>query len=108
MIFILSSIPGEEIVRFEIPHIDKIIHFFEYAVLGLLLIRAFLNSHLNLNLTKMMILAIVVASLYALSDELHQRFVLYRTCDFFDLLADFIGLNIGIFIYKQRSGSCQS
>ena len=101
-IFAFSSIPGENIPKIPIPNINNLAHFVEFYILGFLLIRAFLNSGLNINFTKMLILAIIIASLYACSDEWHQHFVRNRTPDIFDLITDFIGANVGVFLYKKR------
>ena len=101
-IFALSSIPDEHIPKISIPNIDKLVHFVEFSILGFLLIRAFLNSGLNISFTKMLILAIIIASLYACSDEWHQHFVHNRTPDIFDLITDFIGVNVGVFLYKKK------
>ena len=102
VIFALSSIPTEYIPKISIPNIDKLIHLVEFSILGFLLIRALLNSGLNISFTKMLILAIIIASLYACLDEWHQHFVRNRTPDIFDLITDFIGVNVGLFLYKKK------
>ncbi|MBI5144007.1 MAG: VanZ family protein [Candidatus Omnitrophica bacterium] len=100
-IFILSSIPGEDFPKIGIPNFDKFVHFFEFFMLGLLLIRAFLNSHFNLSPTKLILLSASLAALYALSDEWHQYFISNRMPDSIDLLTDIIGSSVGIFIYRK-------
>lgn len=102
VIFILSSIPGEDFPEVGIPNIDKFVHFFEFFLLGLLLIRAFLNSYFNTSLARLVLLSAVSASLYALSDEWHQSFISNRMPDSIDLLTDIIGSTAGVFIYKRR------
>lgn len=102
VIFTFSSIPAKNIPKISIPNIDKLGHFVEFSILGFLLIRALSNSGFNINFTKTLILAIIIASLYACSDEWHQHFVRDRTPDTFDLITDFIGANAGIFLYKKR------
>lgn len=107
-IFNLSSIPGQEIPKVNIPNIDKIAHFLEYLILGLLLIRAFLTSGLNIGLAKLAVLAIIIAILYGASDEWHQRFVQNRLCDIFDFMWDSIGACAGILLYylNKRERNC--
>ncbi len=102
LIFILSSISLPYLPKVKIFGIDKLAHILEYLILGVLLVRAFLNSDLKLKVWALIILSITIASLYAASDEWHQEFTPGRTADVFDFLADFIGLNIGVFLYKKR------
>lgn len=102
LIITVSSLPGEYIPKVHIIEVDKIVHFFEFFILGILLLRALLNSNLNINLVRIVILSIVIASGYAAIDEWHQQFIPNRMPDFFDFLADFIGLNTGVFLYKKR------
>jgi len=102
LISTLSSIPGQDLPDVKVPYLDKLIHLTEYLALGFLLIRAFLNSNLNISLAKAVILSIIITSFYAVIDEWHQRFISGRSPDYFDFLADFIGASIGIFLYKKR------
>ena len=100
VIFWLSSeaapLPG----GIEIP--DKVAHFGVYAILGALLWWAARPRPLAAAA-----LAIVVASLYGASDELHQRFVPGRTCDLRDWMADFAGAAAAVIlitlIFSRRS-----
>ena len=102
MIFGLSSIHGSDLPEVGIPNIDKVVHIAEYLVLGFLLIRAISGSFQNISLAKIIVLAIIIASSYAIFDEWHQQFIQGRVCDFCDFIADFIGANIGILLYKAR------
>ncbi len=104
MIFFFSSIEGDDTPPIDIPGIDKLFHFVEYFILGVLLIRAFSNSSAKPNFIYIIIASILIASLYACSDEFHQQFVAGRTCDLFDLLSDMIGSSIGaaLTLYKER------
>jgi len=103
LIFYLSSIPGKDIPRISIPHIDKAVHFAEFLVLGFLLMKALLAlGRGNINLAKAVILSIIIASTYAFIGEWHQGFISGRMPDIFDFIADFIGVSTGIFIYLRR------
>lgn len=87
LIFIGSSIPGTAIDPRLTIH-DKIIHATEYAVFAFLLARALGERRWWL--------AIVVAALYAVSDEFHQTFTPHRSGnDLGDLTADAIGSTLG-------------
>lgn len=43
--------------------------------------------------------AIVIAALYGVSDEVHQCFVPMRSCEVWDWAADLLGSVAGVFIY---------
>ena len=95
VIFIQSAYPPpEQIPRW--PHIDKMLHLFVYGILGLLVCRA-LNTigWLKANRRRLLVLAVVLTSLYGLSDEWHQSFVPDRDASTADFLADFIGAFAG-------------
>ncbi len=68
-------------------------HIIEYAMMGFL-------SHLFFKTIAERPLTVVVALLFAMgfavSDEIHQFFVPVRSCDPEDLLMDLIGSSIGI------------
>jgi len=94
LIFYLSSLPSIEQPGplGKIPEVDKVEHAGEFFVLGLLLSLAFQRTpSVRRNAWSM---AIFVAVLYALSDELHQNFVSGRTMDALDLLADTAGITL--------------
>jgi len=108
VIFSLSSIPGKDIPDVKLPNFDKLVHITEYAILGILLIRAFSNSAANTSLIKLAIISVCISALYAASDEAHQYFVIDRTPDIMDFLADSIGAIIGVYLYHRRKRSCRS
>lgn len=100
-IFILSSIPGEKILRISIFGFDKVAHILIYIILGFFLIRAFLGAT-HIGLAKSVLFSIIIGSLFGMSDEWHQSFVPERFTDSLDLLADFIGLTAGVFLRSKR------
>ncbi len=101
IILTVSSIPGKSIPDIEILNIDKAAHFLEFLVFGFLLVRAFKCSYDNMNLAKAIILSLSIAFLYAVLDELHQQFIPDRMMDFFDLISDWAGSCVGIFLYRK-------
>jgi len=72
----------------------------EYGILGYLVIRALIASEIKLSRFKLMILAIILATLYGATDETHQMFVPTRSSDILDLLSDFIGAVIGVLLKR--------
>ncbi len=72
---------------------DKLLHLLEYAALGALLVPAFRLT--GLRPSRAFLAALVVASLYGATDEIHQWFVPGRTADVRDWVADTLGGAIG-------------
>ena len=72
---------------------DKGLHFVEYGTLGALLLFALRWNGADRGLA--LVLALVGASVYGASDELHQAFVPGRSCDLQDWVADTLGGAMG-------------
>ena len=68
---------------------------FLFCVLGILLFGSMYNGD---NILKSVFIALLLACLYACSDEYHQTFVVGRTGQFNDVLIDFSGAFIGVLI----------
>jgi VanZ family protein len=102
-IFYLSAQPHpeEQLPSFLLKEVsDKVLHLLEYAVLGALCYRAFrwgLNGQVA---ARALIIAIVAASLYGVTDEVHQLFVPFRESSWLDWLADTIGAAIGALSWR--------
>ncbi|MGD9006502.1 MAG: VanZ family protein [Desulfobacteraceae bacterium] len=78
------------------PHIDKLLHLCVYGLLGALICRALSTiGPLNANKWRLLVCAVVLTTLYGLSDEWHQSFVPGRDASAADLLADFAGALVG-------------
>ena len=90
VIFTFSSIPslGDRASATWDTILRKGAHMTEYAILGLLLLRA-IGRELP---------ALAVGIGYAITDELHQHFVRGRHASPIDVLIDTVGLAIGIFV----------
>jgi len=99
-IFIQSSFPGPKVVS-TFFHIDKALHFFAYAFLGILFLRALRNSAMGHREGLVFMLAILLTTIYGGTDEWHQSFVPGRTPDWWDLLADLLGGWFGVFVYQR-------
>jgi len=102
LMFYSSSIKGEDIPKIDVPGIDKLFHFVEYFILGALLIRAFANSSDKANFKLIFFLSILIASMYGVLDEFHQRFVSGRSPEIFDIVSDIIGSFSGALLSMHK------
>ncbi len=68
------------------PPFDKLYHAGNFGVLGALLYLA----------TGRVWVAVLLASLYGVSDEVHQAYVPGRSADPFDWAADTVGASVGV------------
>ena len=100
LIFLQSSRPPPNITP-HWPFMDKVLHFFAYALLGALFLRAFNTTQIQHDSKLIIMLSIILSSLYGISDEIHQHFVPFRTADYKDALADIAGSILGVFIFYQ-------
>lgn len=90
----LSS-PPEMLASFLQKLSDKVLHFFEYSLLGALLFRACRHASGEWVARHAVAAAAIGAALYGLSDETHQWFVPFREADILDLVADTVGGTAG-------------
>jgi VanZ family protein len=93
VIFAASSIPN--LTRLPGDISDKSGHSIGYALLGGLILRALAGGRLRGVTWTRVIAAIVLATLYGVTDEFHQLFVPGRSADRYDVLADFLGATMG-------------
>lgn len=102
VIFLASSIPSAQMPRFEVWDVlvKKGGHFTGYAVLGALYLRGLAYGQRATR--RAWGLAILLALLYALTDELHQRFVSGRGATLTDVGIDTAGALVGATIYFRR------
>ncbi len=97
LIFYLSAQPHPEThVPFVTLFSDKVLHAVEYAVLGALSYRALHGTGQGIWRRHAVPAAILLASLYGASDEIHQAFVPFRDSNWLDWLADTIGAVLGV------------
>lgn len=96
LIFALSSIPSLEsgLPKSGDLVLRKLGHLIEYAVLALLLLRAF-GAH-GLSPRSRSTAAALISLLYAVLDEYHQSFVPGREGSPRDVLLDALGIGLGI------------
>jgi VanZ family protein len=103
----VSSSPADNIPDLGFVGADKFVHFTEFLVFGIILLRALSGSNLKINLFWTVVLSIIISCFYAAIDELHQLFIPGRQADIFDFFADVSGALLGIFLYFRRSLSCR-
>ena len=88
-IFVLSSIPAEQLARTGIRIWDKAAHAGVYAALTFCLARALGPGRWRL------VLAILLGAAYGVSDEFHQSFTPGREVSGLDVVADAVGAGLG-------------
>ena len=93
LIFFMSSNTGTGLnMGPGVDALSSIAHFCEYTMFGALLANA-LRCHMPLR--RACLIAIACASLYGVSDEVHQLFVPERMCDPVDWMVDTAGSALG-------------
>lgn len=98
-IYIQSDLPSpERLPSFQFS--DKGLHFLAYAVMGILFYRAYQTLRVKDNLRMLMLLSAVSASLYGISDEIHQYFVPFRDASGLDIVANILGAFCGVYLYQ--------
>lgn len=85
-------------------NVDKIVHAVEYAFLGFLLARAMGKYEIfRRSVWFFVVVVFCLGVLYGMSDEFHQIYVPNRDANLNDVLADAVGVTIGVVIfYKKR------
>jgi VanZ family protein len=92
------------------PFKDKFMHMGAYGFLAALFYRACrLTWPDRFAPALLMMISITFATLYGVSDEIHQSFVKVRYADWGDVLADFVGSGLGaawyFIIHQSRRGN---
>ncbi|MDR3315517.1 MAG: VanZ family protein, partial [Coriobacteriales bacterium] len=92
IIFTVSSFPGSTFPSGTPEVLFTIAHGIEYAIFAVLIALALNAPRRALWITAL--IALVIASLYGVSDEFHQSFT-GRNCDVLDWVTDTVGALIG-------------
>jgi VanZ family protein len=105
VIFYLSSLSHpEDHLPFVSSFSDKVLHAIEYAVLGALCIRALHGTVSDSWRQWATPMAIGLASVYGVSDEIHQSFVPFRNSHVLDWVADTVGAALGVIAMRWVLG----
>jgi VanZ family protein len=107
LIFYLSaqSHPDEDLPSLLGNVNDKVLHAMEYAGLGGLCYRAFRRGVDGPVAARAFFFAILTASLYGITDEVHQFFVPLRESSWQDWLADVAGSTLGALAVRRLFGT---
>ena len=101
IIFIESGIPSTSYPEIDIWNFDKVVHICIYGLLAFLCYLSLIHQKQIKFLNESpLIFTVIICSIYGASDEIHQLFVVGRTCDFFDWVADTSGAIIAALIIK--------
>lgn len=104
-IFAASSTPYPLGVQGLPPFVDKVIHAAVFGGFSLVVWMALRYSAPLVSAVRLSLLALLIAALYGLSDEIHQSFVPGRMMDGLDLLADAIGAGLAQAMIVMRSAA---
>ena len=99
-IFYLSHQPSLKVIPPLFQHQDKVLHAGMYFLLSVSMI---VNRDLYRGSHPAPII-FVLGLIYAVSDEIHQSFIPGRDCSAGDLIADIVGLSIGLSVYLWFAG----
>ncbi|MBI4397952.1 MAG: VanZ family protein [Candidatus Omnitrophica bacterium] len=91
--------------KLPIPNLDKIIHFVLYFPLPGLFFLHYRVAWAQRPVSFFFKMAVILSLIYAASDEWHQSFVPGRNMDFFDFLADAVGIFSGAYLFCRFSKS---
>jgi len=98
-IAVQSSFPSPDLGP-SFPLKDKVLHMAVYGALALLFYRACrLTWPGRLSPAQLLVLSVCFATLFGMSDEVHQSFVVARKADVMDGVADFAGSILGAVLY---------
>ena len=101
LIFSLSSIEQPFYVKFKVENIDKVLHFLEFLVFGLLLIRAIYGSDEKISRKTAILIVFAIGTFYGFTDELHQNVVPGRFSTVSDFIFDSLGSLIGAIMWRR-------
>lgn len=100
-IYIVSSIEGPELPELGFELSDKLLHITVFFFYGITITFFVQNNFPSLISKKQIIIIFLIGTFYAITDEFHQNFVIGRDCNFFDFLADVIGIIISLLLFKN-------
>lgn len=81
------------------PSSDKVAHFLEYSVLGVLWARAAKMTWQHWTFPVLLLSTILFTGVYGVTDETHQLYVPGRSSDWHDSVADVCGGTVGGLVY---------
>ena len=105
IIFILCTMPSKDIPKsgFEIPHLDKVVHFGLFFILSLLLLTTF-KLHSSFTKKQSYFIVFLIALGFGGTIEILQQEFFNRACEFGDLVADTMGGVASFFFFPFIKG----
>lgn len=104
---LFPSLTADQLDSFHLL-LRKFGHWSEYALLGMLLMRAVSGQFPLWQKTRQCIYALAIATLYAASDEWHQSLVPSRSASITDVLIDSFGALCAVIWYSRRQSNADS
>ena len=99
ILFVATSLPGSDVPNLRIS--DKIEHFIAYFILALFLnLALLLQTRFQWFKQKANYAVILIISVYAGFDELHQIFIPGRSCDLRDWITDFMATCFAVLVFN--------
>jgi len=99
IIFTFAVAPCDNMPLANVSHIDSIVHFAEYVILAILVLRSFLHRSKVLSV-KIVLFTLILAGGYGILIELIQSFVPSRSASGMDVFFNFAGIIFGITVGK--------
>lgn len=93
---LLFNVNDKELINTLNYPIRKLAHFTFFFLLGF----SFVSFFKELNMSKYIIISVVICLIYACFDEFHQIFINGRTAKIFDVFIDMSGVLFAIFLKK--------
>ena len=93
LILSLSSLPAQSLSKAWLLNWDKLIHLIEYFILGILAMKSFKKINFN-----SVLIVIIFGIVFSSVDEFLQSFISGRFSSGLDVLADGIGVTIGVLL----------
>jgi VanZ family protein len=100
LIFFFSSISSGDLPDFTFRIWDKILHFFAFGFLGILVYRSLYNASRPAFRSYALRYSMIITIVYGAIDEIHQYFVPGRFMSMTDWIADALGAIVCIFLYR--------
>ena len=89
----ISTIPGKSIPQIDDTVLDKIGHFFAYAIFGFLLVNSIKYEKIPI-----LFIIIIIGTIYGGLNEVWQFYIADRYASLYDGIANAVGMIIGTFV----------
>lgn len=109
-ILAVSSLGNLRTPKMKLIAFDKVAHFLEYAIFGILTYRSFSHLRWTSGTKRTILFSIIFLAIFAVINELFQSMIPGRSSDIYDVLADLGGAVLVLVILllwrlRQKTGS---